>query len=265
MKVKLILLSVIFAGISFILFQVLVDDNTAAISLEEAEAIAVGLYDGKAFKSEKNEKGNYIIAIENEKGIYQLTVNSHTKKVSNVKQLKEKTRSLLTIKEAKKNIQQQFKGNVLTIKKSGNTAAKAKVKKKNRTYQVIYDLKKGKITSSKTVKDSKKHTSEKQEGTSDKKKKSEISRNQLTNIAKKQLDGTVSNIKRLQTDHGIVYKVTVEKQTKGAHVYVQEATKKITSTSWFSKNTEVDDDSDDADDNEGSDDDDDSDDDSDDD
>ncbi|WP_077329214.1 PepSY domain-containing protein [Virgibacillus siamensis] len=243
MKLKLALLSVIFAGVSFLFFQVFIDDNTTAISTEEAEAIAAGLYDGKVIKSKEDKKGNYTISIENEKGIYQLTVNGHTKKVSNVKRLKEKKQHFMALDAAEKNIQQEFKGNVLSIRKSGDAVANAQVKKKNRTYQIIYDLKEGKIISSKVVKSSKKSTG-------DKEKNMRISMGQLTNIAKNQLDGNVSNIKKLNTDHGIVYKVTVEKRTEGAHVYVQEATKKATSVSWFSKNAG--DDDDDLDDDDGS-------------
>lgn len=243
MKIKLALLTVIFAGISFVFFQVFIGDNTAAISQEEAETIAAELYNGKVVKSKEDEKDRYLISVENEKGIYQLTVNGHTKKVSNVKQIKEK-KTLLSKDEAKKNIQQESNGKVIEIKKADDTTAKARVKKNNRTYKYVYDLKKQKITSSKMVKDAGKQTDKKKEHIA-------ISRQQLMEIAKSQLNGTVTKVKKLKSDHGLVYKVTVEKEAKGAHVYVQEATKKVISVTWFSKTSSgKDDESDDTDDNE---------------
>lgn len=253
MKLKLAFLLVIFAGVSFILFHVFIDDHKDAISLEEAEAIAVGLYDGNIIGSKKSEEDKYMISVENDKGIYQLTVDRHTKKVSNVKQL-EKREIKLTLDEAKQRIQQETGGKVTDIKKSDGSTAVADIKKGNNMYTYTYDLEKGKIISSNLLRQGKEGNDSKNDKANQ--EKHVISKQQLAKIAKTQLDGTVSNIKKLTSDHGNVYKVTIENRVEGAHVYIREVTKKVTSVSWFSKTADDDgdDDSSDSDDDDSDDD-----------
>lgn len=65
--------------------------------------------------------------------------------------------------------------------------------------------------------------------------KSVMSEQRVKEIALSQLNGKVSNIVKMDSKNGLLYKVTVENEIEGAHIYVQESTGKVTSTSWFSK------------------------------
>ncbi|ASN06889.1 hypothetical protein [Virgibacillus necropolis] len=234
MKVKLFLLTSIMIGLFFVFYQVLVKDISATVSQKEAEATASRLYNGDVLKSETvKENNNYTISVKNDRGIYRLMVDGQTKEVSNVK-LVEKNDSLLKLEEAKDVITHEINGKVTSIKKSSEKApthAEALVEKNQKKFHVIYDLKKQVIVSSAEIKVDKEET---------KQQKNEISKQRAKEIALSQINGKLTNMKKLDSKHGILYKVTVENNSEGAHVYVQESTGEVSSVSWFLKNQKPD-------------------------
>ena len=246
MKVKVLLIVFIIFGLSFTLFQIFKKDYPVNISQKEAEAIAVKLYGGKVLNTTVNkENNNYQISIDNHKGIYNMYVDGNTKKVSNVRLIKRKE-SLLTIDEAKKNIEKELNGQVDQIKqvnKKEGEFAEATVKRDDKHYSIEYDLKKKKIvanTEKKTalnthsniqMKDHLSKVTEQKNNTNT----SLISKEQARNIALQQINGKVTNLSEVTTQNGKHYKVTVDGPLEGAHVYVQANTGKVSSISWYAK------------------------------
>lgn len=234
MKVKLLLLSVIFCGIFIVLYEVLIDDKAVTISKREANAIATDLYNGHIVNS--SEKGDhYIISIENKKGIYRLMVDGETRSVSNVKQIKKKEPNLLTMEEAKANIRKKYGGKVTNTKQSGENA-EVILKNGKKKLHIVYDLKKQQVVSKSRINKGGKGTppdsnSDRDAGAETK----SIPRAQLIAIAQDELAGEVSNIKELKRDHGNVYQVTIENPSKRAHIYIQGATEEVTSISLVTK------------------------------
>ncbi|MCP3740697.1 PepSY domain-containing protein [Rossellomorea sp. BNER] len=244
MKLKVGLIMFIILGLSFTLFQVFIKDNPTMISKKEAEAIATNLYGGKVLKAKANqENSNYQVSLENEKGIYHLNVDSKTKKISNVR-LVERKETLITIEEAKKNMEKELNGQVNQIKqvnKEGQSFVEATVVKNGKNYRVEYDLKEKAIVSNKEIK-SPLETSP------------SISEQKAKEIALQQMNGQVTNVSIVTGKNGENYKVTVDDHPKGAHVYVQANTGEVSSISSYSKEKpkppiEVENDSDDDNDN----------------
>ncbi|MBT2218284.1 hypothetical protein KK120_20990 [Virgibacillus dakarensis] len=243
MKIKLFLLIVILLGMFFILYQVLLKDKSAAVSQQEAEELALDLYSGEIIKTEMDKnKNHYIITIENEKGIYRLTVSGVEEKVSNVKRIKKK-QSILTQEEAKGKIEQEFNGKVLEINpsKKKKAHAEALVKKGQKKYRITFDLKKRELVSTIELK---KNKDDLQSNPAN--KDTTTTEKQIKAIALKKMDGNgnVSDITKMNSKNGVVYKVTIENKSEDVHVYIQEATKKVTSVSRFTKELETDDDDD---------------------
>jgi uncharacterized membrane protein YkoI len=238
LKVKLGLLAVIFFGLFFMLYQVLVKDASVIVSQQEAAAIASKLYDGEILESKMNKKKNqYVITVENDKGIYRLSVDGQTKKVSDV-ELIHKKNALLTAEEAKERISSEFNGNVTTIKTSGEKQplfAEALVEKEQKEFRVVYDLKKRKIVSAVELKTKETASQPVSPKKNNNQQKNVTSEQRAKEIALSQLNGKVSNVVKMDSRNGTLYKVTVENEVEGAHVYVQESTGEISSLSWFSK------------------------------
>lgn len=235
MKIKVILLVIVFLGLFFVLYHTLMKDGSVAFSQKEAEAIAANLYNGEVLSSKKEEKGkHYSVLVENDKGAYRLKVNNQTGKVSNLK-LIEKKDPLLTTEEAKGKINQALNGNVIDIKRTGKESlnhAEALVEKKQKKLRVVYDLKKQVIISKAELKDPQVKTSK--EKTKQKNKKDSLQK--VKDVALAQVvNGKVSNITKIKSENGGLYKVTVENKSEGVYVYIYEGTEKISSTSWFSK------------------------------
>ncbi|KAB7704444.1 hypothetical protein F9802_17265 [Bacillus aerolatus] len=242
MKVKVLLIVFIIFGLSFTLFQIFKKEHPVNISQKEAEAIAVKLYGGKVLNTTVNkENNNYQISIDNHKGIYNMYVDGNTKKVSNVRLIKRKE-SLLTIDEAKKNIEKELNGRIDQIKqvnKKEGAFAEATVKKDDKHYSVEYDLKKKKIVAN-TEKKMASNTQMKDHLSKGIEQKSNtntslISKQQARNIALQQINGKVTNLSEVITQNGKHYKVTVDGPSEGAHVYVQANTGKVSSISWYAK------------------------------
>lgn len=235
MKIKVTLLVIVFLGLFFVLYQTLMKDGSVAVSQKEAEAITANLYNGEVLNSKKEEQGqHYSVLVENDKGTYRLKVNNQTGKVSNLKLIERKD-PLLTTEEAKGKINQALNGNVIDIKRSGKESlnhAEALVEKKQKKLRVVYDLKKQVIISKAELKDQQVKTSK--EKTKQKNKKDSLQK--VKDVALAQVvNGKVSNITKIKSENGDLYKVTVENNSEGANVYVYEGTGKISSTSWFSK------------------------------
>ena len=113
MKLKVCLIAFIILGLSYSLFLIFIKDNPKTISQKEAEAIVTNFYGGKVVKAKlEQENGNYQLMFENKKGVYKVSVDSETKKISNIR-LVEKKEDLVTLDEAKKNIEKQLGAQVI--------------------------------------------------------------------------------------------------------------------------------------------------------
>lgn len=255
MKVKAVLISFIVLGLSFTLFQVFIKDNPTMISQKEAEAIVTKLYGGKILNTTADkENNNYQISIENDKGIYNLFVNRETKKINDVR-LIERKETLLTVEEAKNNIENELNGQVNQIKqvnKKEQPFVEATVEKDNKHYSIEYDLKKKMIVSNKEMKVAS-NTQNVDRSSNRREHESSIntsliSEQKAKDIALQQINGQITNVSKATTQKGEHYKVTVDGQSDGAHVYVQANTGKVSSISWYSKEQPSKDDNDDDDD-----------------
>ncbi|MBM7585487.1 putative membrane protein YkoI [Bacillus pakistanensis] len=225
MKLKVGLIMFILLGLSFTLFHIFIKDDPKIISKKEAEAIATNVYGGKVLTAKVNqENDNFQLRIENEKGIYQMDVDSETKKMSNVK-LVERKETLNTIEDAKKNIEKEVKGQVNQIKqvnKDGKSFVEATVEKNEKKYRVEYDLKENAIVFNKEVKSLVDPSPS-------------ISEQKAKEIALQQMNGQVTNLSIITAQNGKHYKVTVDDHSEGAHVYVQANTGEVSSISLYSK------------------------------
>lgn len=228
MKVKVGLIVFIILGLSYTLFLVFIKDNPTIISQKEAGAIATNLYGGKVLNAKVDQGNNkYQLMLENEKGIYQLSVDSKTKKISNI-ELVEKKEALLTIEEAQNHIEKELSGQVNQIKqinKEGKPFVEAIVEKNSKHYSIEYDLKKKSIVSNTEINSSVKTSPY-------------ISEQKAKEIALEQINGQITNLSTVTTQNGKHYKVTVDDQAEGAHVYVQANTGKVASISWYSEQSQ---------------------------
>ena len=219
MKLKAALVVFIIAGLSFTLYQLLFTEPSKVISAKEAEVMATELYGGKVLNI-KPDDSSYQISLENDKGIYVLSVDGVTKKVIDVR-LIERKEILITVDEAKNNLEQVLKGKVTQVKqvnKEGQFFVEATVEKENKLYKIVYDLKNKQIVSNQAVKNQVDVTP--------------ISKKEAKEIALKQLSGKVTDLSIVTTEKGPHYKVTVDGKKEDAHVYVQSNTGIVTSTYW---------------------------------
>src|SRR3954451_15158526 len=135
MKLKICLIAFIILGLSYSLFLIFIKDNPTTISQKEAEAIVTNFYGGKVINARlEQENSNYQLMFENKKGVYKVSVNSETKKISNIR-LVEKKEDLVTLDEAKKNIEKQLGTQVnqmKEMKKEGQPFVEATVEKDNK-------------------------------------------------------------------------------------------------------------------------------------
>jgi uncharacterized membrane protein YkoI len=224
-KVKVALVVFIVLGLCFASFQVLFNDPSTVISEKEAEAMATELYGGKVLNTAANEE-HYQISLENDKGIYQLYVDGETEKISDVK-LIERKEALLTIEEAKNNIEQELKGNITGIKqvnKDGQPFVEAAIEIENKQHKIEYDLEQKKIVTNQEVK----HPPD----------VSSISEKEAKEIALQQLPGQVTDLSIVTTQTGQHYRVTVDGEEEDAHIYVQSNTGIVTSFSWIQLNND---------------------------
>jgi uncharacterized membrane protein YkoI len=248
MKLKVCLIAFIILGLSYSLFIVFIKDNPTTISQKEAEEIVSNFYGGKVVKAKlEQESGNYQLMFENKKGIYKVSVDSETKKISNIR-LVEKKEDLVTLDEAKKNIEKQLGTQVnqmKEMKKEGQPFVEATVEKDNKHYRVEYDLKEKTIVSNTEV-------------MSSESKPLNISEQKAKEIALQQIHGKIADLSIVNNQNGKHYKVTVDDYSEGAYVYVQANTGKVSSISWYAEQPDdADDDSMDEDDEDDDDDDDD--------
>ncbi|OMP68372.1 PepSY domain-containing protein [Domibacillus epiphyticus] len=227
MKIKIFLIAVIVIGLGFVLYEGLFNNRPAIISQKQAEKIVTDMYGGNIVSVKWDQpKYDYYMVIKNEKGTYSLSVDGKTKKINNVKMM-EKEEALLTLEEAKEKIIAESNGRVTEIKamrEQGKQYAEAIVSKEEKQFRVIYDLINEKTVSSKEIKDS---PAEKAENV--------ISEQRAREIALKTVNGSVTNVSKINSKTGPLYKVTVENSKDGAHVYIQETTAKLSSIYWFKK------------------------------
>ena len=219
MKLKAALVVFIIVGLSFTLYQLLFTEHSKAISAKEAEAMATDLYGGKVLNTKADET-SYQISLENDKGIYELSVDGATEKVIDVK-LIERKEILITVDEAKNKLEKELIGKVTQVKqvnKDGKPFVEATVEKKNKQYKIVYDLENKHIVSNQEVKNQVDVTP--------------ISKQEAKEIALKQLSGKVTDLSTVTTEKGPHYKVTVDGKKEDAHVYVQSNTGIVTSTYW---------------------------------
>jgi uncharacterized membrane protein YkoI len=225
MKLKVCLIAFIILGLSYSLFIVFIKDNPTTISQKEAEEIVSNFYGGKVVKAKlEQESGNYQLMFENKKGIYKVSVDSETKKISNIR-LVEKKEDLVTLDEAKKNIEKQLGTQVnqmKEMKKEGQPFVEATVEKDNKHYRVEYDLKEKTIVSNTEV-------------MSSESKPLNISEQKAKEIALQQIHGKIADLSIVNNQNGKHYKVTVDDYSEGAYVYVQANTGKVSSISWYAE------------------------------
>ncbi|WP_338448612.1 PepSY domain-containing protein [Niallia oryzisoli] len=225
MKLKICLITFIILGLSYSLFLIFIKDNPTTISQKEAESIVTNFYGGKVLKAKlEQEKRNYQLIFENDKGVYKVSVDSETKKISNIR-LIEKKEALITIEDAKKNIEKELSGQVSQlkeIKKEGQPFVEATIVKDNEHYLIEYDLKEKTIVSNKEISSSVSNPPN-------------ISEQEAKDIALQQIKGEITNLSIVNTQNGRHYKVTVDDYSEGAHVYVQANTGKVSSISWYSE------------------------------
>jgi uncharacterized membrane protein YkoI len=236
MKLKVCLIAFIILGLSYSLFIVFIKDNPTTISQKEAEEIVSNFYGGKVVKAKlEQESGNYQLMFENKKGIYKVSVDSETKKISNIR-LVEKKEDLVTLDEAKKNIEKQLGTQVnqmKEMKKEGQPFVEATVEKDNKHYRVEYDLKEKTIVSNTEV-------------MSSESKPLNISEQKAKEIALQQIHGKIADLSIVNNQNGKHYKVTVDDYSEGAYVYVQANTGKVSSISWYAEQPDDADDDDDG-------------------
>ncbi|ALC89149.1 hypothetical protein AM500_04600 [Bacillus sp. FJAT-18017] len=232
MKLKVCLIAFIILGLSYSLFLIFIKDNPRTISQKEAEEIVANFYGGKVVKAKlEQESGNYQLMFENEKGVYKVSVDSETKKISNIR-LVEQKEDLVTLEEAKKNIEKQLGtqvNQIKEVKKEGQPFVEATVEKDNKHYRIEYDLKEKTIVSNTEV-------------MSNGSKPLNISEQKAKDIALQQIHGKITDLSIVNNQNGKHYKVTVDDYSEGAYVYVQAHTGKVSSISWY---TEQPDDADD--------------------
>jgi uncharacterized membrane protein YkoI len=219
-------------GVSFSLYILFLKEDSTVITQEEATAIATNLYGGEVLDAELDEnKSNYQIQLENDKGTYHLMVDSITKKISDIKLVKRKE-TIITLEEAKENIEKELRGKITQINqitKEGQPLIKATIERNSKQYRVEYDVNKKSIIS-------------KQELTIRSKPSPSISELEAKEIALKQIEGEVTNISIVKVQNGKHYKVTVDDRAEGAHVYVQANTGNVSSISWYSTTNDDEDD-----------------------
>ncbi|OCA86078.1 hypothetical protein A8F94_14660 [Bacillus sp. FJAT-27225] len=225
MKLKVCLIAFIILGLSYSLFFIFIKDNPTTISQKEAEEIVSNFYGGKVVKAKQDqESGNYQLMFENKKGVYKVSVDSETKKISNIR-LVEKKEELVTLDEAKKNIEKQLGTQVnqmKEMKKEGQSFVEATVEKDNKHYRIEYDLKEKTIVSNTEIK-------------GNESKPLNISEQKAKDIALQQIHGKVTDLSLVNNQNGKHYKVTVDDYSEGAYVYVQANTGKVSSISWYSE------------------------------
>ncbi|KAA9030661.1 PepSY domain-containing protein [Niallia endozanthoxylica] len=225
MKLKICLIAFIILGLSYSLFLIFIKDNPKTISQKEAEAIVTNFYGGKVINTKlEKENSDYQLMFENKKGVYKVSVDSETKKISNIR-LIEKKEALITIEEAQKNIEKELNGQVgqmREIKKEGQPFVEATIEKDNKHYRIEYDLKEKTIVSN-------------QEMVSSVSNPSNISEQKAKDIALQQIKGEITDLSIVNTQNGKHYKVTVDDYSEGAHVYVQANTGNVSSISWYSE------------------------------
>jgi uncharacterized membrane protein YkoI len=228
MKLKVCLIAFIILGLSYSLFLIFIKDNPKTISQKEAEAIVTNFYGGKVIQAKlEPENGNYQLMFENKKGVYKVSVDSETKKISNIR-LVEKKEDLVTLDEAKKNIEKQLGAQVTQmkeVKKEGQPFVEASIEKDNKHYRIEYDLKEKTIVSNTEMMGSES-------------KPLNISEQKARDIALQQIHGKITDLSIVNNQNGKHYKVTVDDYSEGAYVYVQANTGKVSSISWYSEQPE---------------------------
>lgn len=233
---KLILFLFILIGAVFITFSLFTSTSKATLSENEAKKIVQSQYGGTV-KSIKNDNKDgtilYKVVIDTKKGVYEVTIDSKTEKIGNIKLVSnhiEKRNH--TIEEAKTAIEKSTRGTVTLINKSeqdGTPVAIANVKVQSENKKVVYNLEDKKVTSITSVPDSSNSTNT---GVTT---KPLIPQNEAVAIAQKQVNGKVMNVQLINTKTGQQYKVTIENSKEGAHVYVQANSGEISSFSWYEK------------------------------
>src|SRR4051794_23792281 len=192
MKLKVCFIAFIILGLSYSLFLIFIKDNPTTISQKEAEEIVSNFYGGKVVKAKlEQESGNYQLMFENKKGIYKVSVDSETKKISNIR-LVEKKEDLVTLDEAKKNIEKQLGTQVnqmKEMKKEGQPFVEATVEKDNKHYRVEYDLKEKTIVSNTEV-------------MSSESKPLNISEQKAKEIALQQIHGKIADLSIVNNQNG---------------------------------------------------------------
>ncbi|WP_338470890.1 PepSY domain-containing protein [Niallia sp. XMNu-256] len=230
MKLKVGLIAFIIAGLSYSFYLVFIKDYPPTISEKEAEAIVTNLYGGEVLDTKVDPSNStYQLKLDHEKGIYRVSVHRKTKKISNI-QLIEKKEALLSMEEAQKNIEKELSGKVTQINqidKEGNPLIEATVEKNNKHYRIEYDLLQNIIVSNTEVKSSVKPPLS-------------ISEEQAKEIALEQIKGQITNLSIVTNQNGKHYKVTVDDQAEGAHVYVQANTGNVSSISWYEEQPDPD-------------------------
>jgi len=225
MKLKVCFIAFIILGLSYSLFLIFIKDNPTTISQKEAEEIVSNFYGGKVVKAKlEQESGNYQLMFENKKGIYKVSVDSETKKISNIR-LVEKKEDLVTLDEAKKNIEKQLGSQVnqmKEMKKEGEPFVEAMIEKDNKHYRIEYDLKEKTIVSNTEI-------------MSSESKPLNISAQEAKDIALQQIHGKITDFSIVHNQNGKHYKVVVDDYSEGAYVYVQANTGKVSSISWYSE------------------------------
>ncbi|MCP3763562.1 hypothetical protein NLX67_14375 [Domibacillus sp. A3M-37] len=230
MKMKLFLTAFIFIGLVVVLYKGYIVERPAAVSEAEAESLAVSTYDGEVQSIEWNkDRQAYEIVLENDKGTYALSVDGQSKKVSNVKLL-EKSQTTLTLEEAREQIRGDSNGIVTSISDitgDGEPRAEAIVDKNGTNYRFVFNLETGETVSSDEIKVADAMTVPQEA------KPFVVSELTAKEAAAREVDGNVTRIETVETNSGDHYKVTVENDDGGAHVYVQAATAKVSSISRF--------------------------------
>ncbi|WP_046180774.1 hypothetical protein [Domibacillus tundrae] len=230
MKMKLFLTAFIFIGLVVVLYKGYIVERPAAVSEAEAESLAVSTYDGKVQSIEWNkDRQAYEIVLENDKGTYALSVDGQSKKVSNVKLL-EKSQTTLTLEEAREQISRDSNGIVTSISDitgDGEPRAEAIVDKSGTNYRFVFNLETGETISSDEIKVADAITVPQEA------KPFVVSEQTVKEAAVAEVNGNVTKIETVETSSGDHYKVTVENEKGGAHVYVQAATAKVSSISRF--------------------------------
>ncbi|MEH6945006.1 PepSY domain-containing protein [Bacillus sp. JJ722] len=229
-NIKILLLGIIVLGTIFITFSLFNSSPEAALTKEEAKKIVQNRYSGNVNSIKKvqlNGEDVYHMRLETDKGIYNVTVNSHTKEIENMKLLeKHLAKSEQTIEEAKIAIEKHTNGKVTDIKESdqnGQSVAISKVKVGSEEKEVTYSLKDKKVLTINSAETNAHTTKPKQP----EQKKTLIPQNRAINIAKKQVNGKVEKAELINTKQGQQYKITILTTKEIVNVYVQANSGKV--------------------------------------